>query len=146
VTASGGFGSEIRLSGPTGASVVIGDGVEPFHDGYDFVDIWMSIVADGLTARTLVRSVEGASPLSLHRFLRELADDWKGELPDRQWEAIEHGLTIDARRDAVGHVLLTFSLRESYRPDAWLARVTVQLDAGEEMTSLATEVERLLRG
>jgi hypothetical protein len=41
-------------------------------------------------------------------------------------------------------VLLTFSLRESYRLDAWMARATVRLDAGEEMATLAREVERLL--
>ena len=124
--------------------MVIGDAVQPFRDGYDFVDFPVSIVAAGLSAKTLVRSAEGASPTSLHRFLRELADDWKGAQPHRSWEAIEHGLSIDAHREPLGHVLLTFSLRESYRRDAWLVRVTVHLHAGEEMATLAREVERLL--
>ena len=140
----GGHGDAIRLTGPSRATLVIGDGVQPFRDGYDFVDFPVSIVAAGLSAKTLVRSAEGASPTSLHRFLRELADDWKGTQPHRSWEAIEHGLSIDAHREPLGHVLLTFSLRESYRRDAWLVRVTVQLDAGEEMATLAREVERLL--
>ncbi len=142
----GGHGGAIRLTGPSGVTVIIGDGVAPFRDGYDFVDFRVSIVARGMRADALVRSAEGASPKSLHRFLRELAEDWKGAQPDSSWEAIEHGLSIDAHREPLGHVLLTFSLRESYRHDAWLVRVTVQLDAGEEMATLAREVERLLGG
>jgi hypothetical protein len=67
-------------------------------------------------------------------------------MPDREWEAIEHGSTISASRDVVGHVLLSITVRESYPKDAWLVRVNVQLDAGEEMASRANEVERLLRG
>ena len=74
-----GRGGEIRLHDPSGASVVIGDGVDPYSDGYDFVDFPVAIVAVCLSAKTLVRSMEGDSPTSLHRFLRELADDWKGQ-------------------------------------------------------------------
>jgi hypothetical protein len=146
VSREGGFGGEIRLTGSSGATVIIGDGVEPFRDGYDFVDFLVSIEADGLIAKAPVRSVEGSSPRSLHRFLRELADDWKGEQPDRTWDAIEHGLTIETHRDSLGHVLLTFSLRASYQVDAWMARATVDLNAGEEMATLAREVEPLLGG
>ena len=142
----GGFGSEIRLSGPSGATVIIGDSVAPFRDGYDFVDFTVAIEADGLSARTSVRSLEDGGPTSLHGFVRELAEDWKGERSHRKWEAIGHDLTIDADRDSLGHVRLTFSLRESYLPDSWRARATVQLDAGEEMSLLAREVERLLAG
>ncbi len=138
------FGGEIRLSGPSGATVIIGDPVRRLRDGYDFVDFPVSIIADGLVAKTLVRSVEGESPTSLHRFLREVADDWKGVRTRRNWEAIEHDLTINVDRDSLGHALLTFSLRESYRPHSWLACATVQLDAGQEMASLALDIERLL--
>jgi hypothetical protein len=42
----------------------------------------------------------------------ELADEWNGIQPDRSWEAIEHGLSIDAHRGPLGRVLLIFSLRE----------------------------------
>ena len=126
--------------------MTIGDGVAPFRDGYDFVDFPVSIVAESLSAKTVVRSAEGPNPTSLHRFLRELADDWKGTQPDRTWDAIEHDLSIDAHRDSLGHVLLTFSLRQSYQPDAWLVKVVVRVDAGEEMVTLAREVERLLGG
>ena len=81
--------------------------------------------------------------MSLGQFTRELADDWKGLQPKRTWEAIEHALIIDTDRDSSGHVLLTFTLRASHWPDAWLARATV-LDAGEEMASLADNLDRLL--
>lgn len=128
----------------SGVTLIIGDGVRPFRDGYDFVDFRVSIVAAGLR-RMPSFDQPRVQATSLHRYLRELADDWKGTQADPSWEAIELGLSIDAHREPLGHVLLTFSLRE-LRSDAWLVRVTVQLDAGEEMATLAREVERLLGG
>ncbi len=140
MTSSGGLGAEIRLSGPFGATVVIGEGVDPYSD-FSIVDFPVSILADGLNATTYVRSIVG----HLDQFLQEIADDWKGTQNRREWEAIEHDLTIDADRDLLGHVRLTFSLRDSYRAESWLVRATVQLDAGEEMATLARQVKQLFR-
>ncbi len=145
MTSSGGSGGEIRLSGPFGATIIIGEGVDPYSDGYDFVDFPVSILADGLSATTHVRSVEGDTSNSLHRFLQEIADDWKGTENRREWEAIEHDLTIEADRDSLGHVRLTFNLRESCNVGSWVVSATVQLDAGEEMATLAQEAKRMLR-
>ena len=47
---------------------------------------------------------------------RALADDWKGDDGDQTWESIEHDLTIKAKR-TLGHVVLTFTLRENYQPN-----------------------------
>jgi hypothetical protein len=55
----------------------------------------------------------------LHRFLAELADDWKGETPGRSWESIEHELKVRCAGDGLGHVFLTFTLRGNHRFDAW---------------------------
>lgn len=82
--------------------------------------------------------------LPLRHFFRELADDWRGDRPERAWRSIENDLVIDARRDSLGHLYLTFVLRESYRPEAWQAQVTIQVEAGEEMASLAAATDRLL--
>ena len=44
--------------------------------------------------------------------MRELADECKGIRPDRSWEVIQRGLSIDAHREPLGQVLVIFSHRE----------------------------------
>jgi hypothetical protein len=122
----------LRLGGPGGPIVTIGEVSEPWHDGYDFVDFKVSI------------SDEGPGPGGLKRFSRELATDYRGLKGDRAWESIEHGLKLGAKRDSLGHVLLIFVLNKNPYPDAWQVRVTVQLEPGEEITHAAAAVERLL--
>jgi hypothetical protein len=74
-----------------------------------------------------------------------LADAWKGWDGPKEWEAIEHDLHIEARHDGWGHVALRFTLRESYRPGAWTATAQVVLEAGEELTHFAKDVDAFLR-
>ncbi len=133
----GGLAGGIRLVAPSGGTVTIGDDVVPSVDGDGFFDLAVAIEAPGLSAEAFVRFVDG----SLARFLRRLADDWKGEEPASTWEAGEGGLRIAARRDPLGHVLLTFSLRQAHPNDAWAAELTLQLEAGEEMDELARRAE-----
>lgn len=135
---------EIRLTGAGGATVVIGGGVDPFHDGYNFVDFPVAIEADALSASARVRSMEDGGQ-GLGTFLQKLADDWKGEVPERRWTAIEHGLSIDATRDDFGHVTMVFTLRQGHHPEVWRASVTVKVEAGEDMSSLAGAVRQLLQ-
>jgi hypothetical protein len=73
-----------------------------------------------------------------------VGDDWKGERGDSKWDAVEHGLTIEVKRDSFGHVLLTFVLRESYLPNTWSVPATVKIEPGEEMSQLASAIERLI--
>lgn len=128
----------IRIGTPSDGTVTIGDDVVPFVDGDGFFDLAVMIEAPGLRAEAFIRFVDA----SLHRFLRRLADDWKGEERASMWEAGERGrLRIAARRDSLGHVLLTFSLREGDATNAWRAELTVQLEAGEEMDQLSKRAE-----
>ena len=50
-------------------------------------------------------------------------------------------MSIEVKRDSLGHVLLTSVLRESYVPDTWSVRATVQVEPGEEMSRLAAVIE-----
>ena len=64
-------------------------------DGYEFIDFWLSIEGVGLNARTLVRTIEGGTgPYCLTQWVQELADDWKGENPSREFESIEHHFSL----------------------------------------------------
>jgi hypothetical protein len=135
--------SEVVLTSDDGGSLTLGSGVDPFSDGYAFVDFRVAISGAGLSAATQVRTIEGAGGLGA--FLAEIANDWKGVEPHRRWESIEHELSIDADRDSLGNVVLTIRLRESYRLDAWEVKSTFRLDAGEEMTAFARAVAECLR-
>ena len=50
-------------------------------------------------------------------------------------------MRISARHDGKGHVTLGGTLyQDSYSPDAWLARVFITVEAGEQMTSLVADL------
>ncbi len=134
----------VRIWEPTGVSVTLGGDPAPVHQEYDFVDFPVSVMGEGLSATALVRTMEGSTGRGLVALFQVLADDWRGVQEEVAWTAIEHGLRIDAKRDSVGHVSLTFELRENYRWDAWAAKVVVTVEAGEEMSGLAAAVRRLL--
>lgn len=127
------------------AVITLGPALSRTVDGYEFIDFSLSIEGSGLQARTIVRTIEeGTGPYCLTQFVAELADDWKGDLPTRDFESIEHDLSIASSRDPLGHVLLRFTLRESYRAESWEVSATAELDAGEEMSAFACAVRNLL--
>jgi hypothetical protein len=135
----------LRIGEPSGVTITIGGGNDPFNDGLDFVDFPVSIVGEGLEAKTWVRSAERSSQgRTLAEFFEGLAEDWKGEKGEPAWEAIEHDMGISVERDSFGHVLLAFELRQSYRRNAWSVRVVVKVEPGEEMSQVAAGVRRLL--
>jgi hypothetical protein len=138
----------VRMGEPSGTKIQIWGARHPFGDRYGFVDFAVGVVGDGLEAETLVHSLEhGGGPSgSLASFFGALAEDWRGLGGDTKWEAIEHGMTIEATRGPLGHVVLAFVLRQSYNPDAWSVRAVVKVEAGEEMSQLASAVARLVPG
>jgi hypothetical protein len=139
-------GPSLRIGDGLGSSITFRAGSEPFHDGYDFVDFPVSVSADGLAASTVVRSVEGPSPLALRLFMADIASEWKGLPEQRTWESIEHDLSIRARSDVAGHLVFTFILHENYQVSAWSASVTVNVEPGEEMSQVAAAIAHLLGG
>lgn len=135
----------VRVGGPSETTVQIWCSRLPRLDSYGFGDFAVEIHGDGLSARRVVRTMEQGSH-SIRSFFHDLAEDWKGARGDETWNAVEHGMSIEVRRDSLGHVLLTFVLRESYMPDAWSVRATVTVEPGEEMSQLAAAVGRLIPG
>lgn len=133
----------VRLGGPSETTVQIWGSRLPQLDSYGFGDFAVEIHGDGLDAHGIVRTMEQGKH-SIRAFFRDLADDWKGTRGDQNWHAVENGMSIEARRDSLGHLLVTFVLRESYMPNSWSVRATVQVEAGEEMSQLASAVERLI--
>lgn len=122
--------------------------VDPYGDGY-VAHLRVEVVDDGLHAATtaMIDDDRTGGPGDLVGFLRRLADDWRGWSGTRVWNALEHEMTLDARHEGRGYVLLGVTLRRSERPyadNAWSARVVFVLEAGEEMTALARNIDALL--
>ncbi|WP_446218834.1 DUF6228 family protein [Micromonospora sp. IBHARD004] len=137
---------------PLGTSCrwVVHPPTDPYGDGY----IWAvrsEISDEGMSAATSAMLAGRWAPEneSLGWFFQSLADDWRGWEGVREWGSLEGELEIDARHDGRGHVAIGVRLRrarQAYADDAWSARTVLVVEAGEEMTRLATDVRDLLGG
>jgi hypothetical protein len=80
--------------------------------------------------------------LRLDEFFGGLAEQWRGWDGAMEWEAL--GLKLSASHDGLGHVALEVSLQGHYaRPESWLARASLQLEAGglEELARAARALD-----
>jgi hypothetical protein len=103
----------------------------------------------GLHAETTV-TVDGyptAGAGDLAAFMRRLVDDWQGWHGRRVWHALEREMTVEALHDGRAHVVLAVTLRphrDAYTEDAWSARAVFPVEAGEQLSTLAQDVQSLL--
>jgi hypothetical protein len=98
---------------------------------------------EGLTAQHTIKLSwpTGTGEPDLVDFFRELADHWHGWDGERTWRSLDASMWIAARHDGKALVTLVATLQQSsYLPDAWLARVCLTVEAGEQMRSLAADV------
>jgi hypothetical protein len=99
----------------------------------------IELVSDGLTASRFVY-VHSFDLDALAGFFEDLADSWKGWDGEKSWRSIEHELLITATSDALGHCLLTFTLRDGPN-DTWKTTVSgFTIGAGEDMAVVAREM------
>jgi hypothetical protein len=82
----------------------------PQLDSYGFGDFAVEIHGDGLCAHRVVRTMEQGRH-SIRSFFGELAEDWQGARGGQTSDAVEHGMSIEVRRDSFGRVLATFCER-----------------------------------
>jgi hypothetical protein len=114
----------------------------PFAD--EFVDFRIELQDQGLNAATGVRTIEGDG---LASWAKMLADSYAGWTGEQSWESLERDARIHARHDGRGHLTFRFVIRgpRAYDQAAWEASVTVNLEAGEDMSGFAQEIEVFLR-
>jgi hypothetical protein len=76
-----------------------------------------------------------------------LADSYAGGDGEQSWESLERDARIHARHDGRGHLTFRFVIRgpRAYDHAAWEASVSVNLEAGEDMSGFAREIEVFLR-
>ena len=78
----------------------------------------------------------------LAEFFEGLATDWRGWTGSRAWRSLESDLEITA--DHHRHVRLRVALRgDPYRSD-WRVSATIELDPGEELSTVAADVRALV--
>ncbi|MFD8704234.1 DUF6228 family protein [Kitasatospora sp. NPDC059648] len=113
-----------------------------FPDGYG-TGFAVELHAHGLRARldSVIPWYRG--PEHLPDFLDALAADYQGWEGERTWST--NHLTLRAVFHSGGHVGLTWAVRPwTVRDDSWEASVTTWLDAGQQMSDLASDVRWFL--
>jgi hypothetical protein len=118
---------------------------DPWGDGYVAV-MRVELHDSGLDACTEVDLSwpPDGTDQDLIIFLQSLVDDWRGWTGERKWRSMDAKMWIDAHHDGTGHVTLGATLHEdSSSPDAWSVRVTVTLEAGEQMSQLVADLRAL---
>jgi hypothetical protein len=125
--------------GDAEAAVVLRD-VNPSDDVFEGGWFSVELNADGLNC---VQNVLVQRGDSLGAFLMDLAESWRGWEGERTWRSLESHLAVSATTDGQGHNAITFTLRNS--PTwSWTASLTILVDAGEEMTRVASDARALL--
>ncbi len=117
-------------------------GKEPFDEGcvQYAVEAW----APGLAAR-VDAVVAWIWDADLAGFVAGLAADYQGWEGERVWQTYDGDLAVSAVFRTGGHVGLTWMLRPwQNATGGWAASVTTWLEAGEQMSSLASDVENFL--
>jgi hypothetical protein len=101
-------------------------------------------VDDGLRARigaVTVSAWDGAGYLT--EFFDGLARDFRGWEGERSW--VNNELVVAATFGSGGHVYLSWTLRADVFSSGWECTVTTVIDAGEELTTVAADVQEFFR-
>lgn len=132
---------------PAEGAWVLHPPADPWADGYVAV-MQVELHDEGLSARREVKlslPTQAEEP-DLVAFFAGLDDDWRGWDGERSWRSLDGRMWITARHDGKGHVSLGATLQQhAHSPDAWLARVFITLEAGEQMRSLVADLRSHLR-
>jgi Family of unknown function (DUF6228) len=76
-------------------------------------------------------------------FLADLAKHWKGWEGQKSWTSLEADLTIVARFEGFGRVVLSVELRGPDAPFAWTFSAAITTDPGAQMTQAAHDARHL---
>jgi Family of unknown function (DUF6228) len=112
----------------------------PSFDPY-LADLRVRVETDGIEYEGGMLVSADADGLAV--YLASLVDDWRGWTGTREWEALEHGMTISATHQG-RRVELVFTVRRDFKPDAWELRVPVIVSPGETLTRFAQAVSHTI--
>lgn len=126
-------------------SVTIGSGsatlVLRAIDGSPADALEAELRAETLSAQAILYGLDFAD---LGTYFEELAAKWRGWTGSIDWRSLEGDLEISANYDR--HVLLRVRLLgDRYRTE-WVAEATITLEAGEQLSAVASDVRGLVAG
>jgi hypothetical protein len=105
----------------------------------DFGTLAVEVRADGLQCDSDALTLRGDG---LDTFLAGVAADWRGWDGTRTWNALEHGLSLEATHRG-RRVELLFIVRRDHIADAWQVRLPILVAPGEPLSRLARETSAL---
>ena len=130
----------IRCQEDLGVSVRLHSRFFPDECGIGFA---VEARAEGLHADLLGAEVWVWDEAWLPDFISQLAADYRGWTGERTWQT--NHLAVRATFHSRGHVALTWDLQPWVsRSDAWRASITTWLEAGEQMSHLASDLRAFL--
>jgi hypothetical protein len=77
-------------------------------------------------------------------YLDDLAEHWQGWNSERTYRSLEGDLTLNARHDESGHVVLDVELKRSHPPNEWSAKGQIVTDPGAQMAEAAAAAHVVL--
>jgi hypothetical protein len=126
---------EVRLGYLPDAMFTLGD-PQRGDDG----ELW-SIVAtlqvESLRATKRVTVHYATCMDELIAYLDDLAEHWQGWNSEKTYRSLEGDLTLNARHDGSGHVVLDVELKRSHLPNEWSAKGQIVTDPGAQMAEAA---------
>jgi len=111
----------------------------PGGDAYSAGGFVVEADTEGLTVTRSVFMLEMGWD-ALISFFDDLAASWRGWEGEKVWASIEHDLRLTAVEDDLGHVRLSFTIRNGPIPSWTVQVLDVIVDAGEELSALARAV------
>lgn len=72
-------------------------------------------------------------------FIDELAREWRGWDGVKDWHSLEGHLSLSATADRLGHVSVEVRIQADPSGEPWIARATLQLEAGSSLEHLARQ-------
>jgi hypothetical protein len=98
---------------------------------------------DTLSATHAVGNHYATGFTDLADFFAAMVTDWRVWEGVRAWRSLEDELRIEAQHD--GHIRLKIELRDAY-PWVWTATAHLTLDAGEQLSIVAADLQTLAAG
>jgi len=130
--------TELVLDGMNGRRVTLSHAQPPDAD-----EIWSYQVAVQMPEGHL-QVLVWDSGLDLARFLRELAEAWRGFDGVKSFQSLEGQLALACQHDVKGTVECMLTLRRPGPPE-WILTVAVDFGSGAHLDRIATDAEEFVR-
>jgi Family of unknown function (DUF6228) len=133
---------EVRLgSGSNGTLTLSGPNR---GEGGELSSIVATLEVEGLRASKRINVHYATCMDELIAYLDDLAEHWQGWNSVKIYQSLEGDLTLNARHDGTGHVLLDVELKRNHPSHGWSANGQIVTDPGAQMNEAASAAHIVL--